>query len=173
MCIRDRLKGVRSPGHEGESADAAPYVTDGLRILDAKSGKPLSEKQVRERILYADPKAVILTGSDLEPGGARVEIADGMTSLHLTFTMAGSVRFAAFTHGHINEYLGVVLDGRLLQAPVIRSAITSGEAVLTGVWQDEEEARELAALLNAGALPVDLKMESIRLVRPGADSPSD
>lgn len=83
-------------------------------------------------------------------------------SVEIAFTPEGSEIVAAFTASHIGEPLAIVLDGRLLSAPIIQSEIRD-RAVITGVFT-EAEAGRIAALIDAGALPVPLIFESIDVI---------
>jgi protein-export membrane protein SecD len=78
----------------------------------------------------------------------------------VTFELQGDAAkiFEEFTRAHVKHYLAVVLDGRLITAPVVRSTIRR-EGVIEGGFDKPgglEEARDLSILLNAGALPFDL-----------------
>ena len=67
--------------------------------------------------------------------------------------------------------IAIAVDRKIISNPVVQSPITQGRGVITGNFT-EQEAKDLAAILNAGSLPVNLTQESVRTVSPtlGSDS---
>ncbi len=84
---------------------------------------------------------------------------------------AGARRFGEVTAANIGKPFAVVLDNKIITAPVIRSAILGGSGYISGGF-DTQGANDLALLLRAGALPAPLKIIEERSVGPslGADS---
>ncbi len=83
----------------------------------------------------------------------------------------GARRFADITTNNIGRPFAIVLDGKVITAPVIRSAITGGSGEISGNFTSAS-ANDLALLLRAGALPAPLKVVEERTVGPdlGSDS---
>lgn len=83
----------------------------------------------------------------------------------------GARRFAEVTKKNIGRPFAIVLDGKVISAPVIQSEIPSGSGRITGTFT-LKEARDLSILLRAGALPAPLTVLEERTVGPdlGADS---
>lgn len=83
----------------------------------------------------------------------------------------GARRFADITTNNIGRPFAIVLDGKVITAPVIRSAITGGSGEISGNFTSAS-ANDLALLLRAGALPAPLKVIEERTVGPdlGSDS---
>lgn len=83
----------------------------------------------------------------------------------------GARRFADITTKNIGRPFAIVLDGKVITAPVIRSAITGGSGEISGNFTSAS-ANDLALLLRAGALPAPLKVIEERTVGPdlGSDS---
>lgn len=83
----------------------------------------------------------------------------------------GARRFADVTQHNVGKPFAILLDGEVISAPVINSPILTGSGVITGSY-NAQEARDFAALLRAGALPVRLTVIEERTVGPdlGADS---
>lgn len=77
----------------------------------------------------------------------------------------GARRFAAITRENVGRVLAIVLDGRIISAPVIRSAIPGGSGQISGSFT-VAEASDLALLLRAGALPAPLEVVEERTVGP-------
>ena len=90
----------------------------------------------------------------------------------LTMTRKGGLRFANVTGANVGRKLAIVLDGKVHSAPNINSKISGGRATISGGFGVDAEARDLALMLRAGALPADVKIVEERTVGPslGADS---
>ncbi len=86
------------------------------------------------------------------------------------FDQAGATRFAEVTRQNVGLPFAIVLDGKVLSAPVIREPITGGSGQISGSF-NVQDANTLAALLRAGALPAKLDVIEERTV--GADLGSD
>ena len=91
--------------------------------------------------------------------------------VNFSFNVACATEFGRMTARNINKRFAVVLDGEIITAPNIRSAITGGSGYIEGGFT-MESARSLSLLLNAGALPAKLTIVEERTVDPslGADS---
>jgi preprotein translocase subunit SecD len=91
--------------------------------------------------------------------------------VNFTFDTTGAIIFGKLTANHTRERFAVVLDGRIITAPTINTPITGGTGYIEGGFTIES-ASDLAALLNAGALPAPLTIVEERTVGAtlGADS---
>jgi preprotein translocase subunit SecD len=103
-----------------------------------------------------------LSGKQLQK--ATVDFQQGQTLssqvvVRLQFDSDGAKLFSQITSANIGKPLAVFLDGQLLTAPTVQSAITDGTAVITGNFT-VQEAKDLATRLNSGALPVPIKLIS-------------
>jgi preprotein translocase subunit SecD len=103
----------------------------------------------------------------IEQGGMSV----GASIVELEMNNKGARTFARVTGANINKYLAIVLDSTVYSAPVIRSKIPSGRAQIEGSFT-LEEAKNLAVVLRAGAMPAPVKIMEQRTVGPslGQDS---
>jgi len=112
---------------------------------------------------------VLMSGDAVDT--ARVEIIDGQVQVSLTLTSEGGSIFRRITTENRGRNLAIILDGVLYSSPVIRETITGGRASISGGF-DMEEARNLAIVLRAGALPAPLHVLEERTVGPtlGAES---
>jgi preprotein translocase subunit SecD len=105
--------------------------------------------------------ATDLTGKDLKV--ARVDFAGSGNqvstdpSVSLEFNAEGTEKFSRITSENIGSPLAIFLDNQLLTAPVVQTAIPDGKAVISGTFSIEE-AKRLTIQLNAGALPVPIKI---------------
>ncbi len=111
----------------------------------------------------ADARSTI--GSGYEPDQA------GKPIVEMDMTRAGARTFARVTGANIGERLAVILDNKVHTAPSIRSRIGGGSAVITGM-RDMDEARDLAIVLRAGALPAPVQVIEERTVGPSLGSDS-
>jgi preprotein translocase subunit SecD len=102
------------------------------------------------------------TGAQLDASqiSAAVNTQTGATagSWLINFAFAGNAAtdFANWTASHVNDYFAIVLDGSVQEAPAIQSAITGGKGVITGSFT-QAQAKQLATILQYGALPYPLK----------------
>lgn len=99
----------------------------------------------------------------------RSPTGDWMVSFSLT--SEGTRTFGALTRELLGKPLGIFFDGEQISAPTIQSAITGGQGQITGGFS-QEEAVSLANFLNAGSLPVNVKLLESYTVSPtlGAES---
>jgi len=111
-----------------------------------------------------------LTGADLKK--AEVVFGQGQKSssgpqVSLEFTPEGAKKFAEITKRNVGKPLGMFLDGQPISwpPPAVQQEILSGNAVITGQFT-LEEAKELVIQLNAGALPVPIKILEQRSIGP-------
>jgi preprotein translocase subunit SecD len=89
----------------------------------------------------------------------------------LRFTPEGGEKFAAITQRNLNQPLAIFLDNQLLTAPIVNEPILNGQAVISGNFTTQA-ATNLAIQLNAGALPVPIKIVEQKNISAtlGADS---
>jgi preprotein translocase subunit SecD len=116
-------------------------------------------------------KRTALTGATLTDARVQIDSQYNEPYVSIKFDKKGARDFAGITGANIKKRLAIVLDNKVYSAPVIQDKITGGEARITGNFSTEE-ARDLAIILRAGALPAPVKMLEERTVGPslGADS---
>lgn len=108
-----------------------------------------------------------LTGKDLTRAQAQPS-RDPQTPgyvISLEFNSEGAKKFRQITKNNIGKRVAIFLDDEMIQAPVVQAEITDGNAIITG-YPDAPSAKTIAIQLNAGALPVQLKIESQNRVGP-------
>ncbi len=123
------------------------------------------------RRLYVLEADEFMTGDMLEDAIASRDPQFNTPQVQFTLSRAGGRLFSRFTSQNVGNYLAIVLDGEVMSAPVIRDRIGSqGQIDLAGAPM--EEARDLALVLRAGALPTPLRIMEERTIGPslGADS---
>ncbi len=104
----------------------------------------------------------LLTGASLEKAAVSYDKL-GRAQIQFEMNQEGAVKFAEITRNNIGKKLAVTLDGEIQTAPVINTEIPSGNGVITGSYT-VEEAKAMATLLNAGALPVKAEILETRSV---------
>jgi preprotein translocase subunit SecD len=98
-----------------------------------------------------------LTGRYLEKATLEFDPQTNAPIVSLQFNAAGTALFAQITQANIGNVVGIFLDGRPISTPVVRDAITNGQAEITGGFTPEQ-AKELVQNLNYGALPVPITL---------------
>ena len=123
--------------------------------------------------VYLVSRTPVIRGPDLRD--ARAQQGQMPTSWDTWFALSNDAakRFSAYTGSHIGQRLAIVLDGKVLEAPVIKGQI-SDNGVIEGA-PTEQDASDLALNLKAGSLPASVKYEQEDTVGPslGADSIRD
>lgn len=116
-----------------------------------------------------------LTGADLKKAAVTFGQSGGRSGpqVAIEFTSAGAEKFAEITRRNVGKPLGMYLDGTAISwpPPTVQQEIIGGNAVITGQFTTEE-AKNLSVQLNAGALPVPIKILEQRSIGPtlGAES---
>lgn len=130
------------------------------------------ETKQERKIAYAVEKRTLLTGAEL----SRAEVTSdpnspGNWQVAIEFTPTGTRVFGEITEKNVGRRLAIILDGTVYSAPRINERIPGGRAVITGQFT-VEQARDLAIVLRAGALPAPVTILEERTVGPslGADS---
>ncbi len=106
---------------------------------------------------------VILTGKDIKKATARYNSTDGKNEIDLELNDSGTKAFATATEKFLNQQIAINMDGVQLTNPTVQAVISNGQAVITGS-KDLAEAQKQADIINSGALPVNLKVVSSKIV---------
>jgi len=127
------------------------------------------EGEVIGRDFYLVKKVAVVTGRELRTA-RRSQDEYGQANVRFDLQPSAADKFGAFTESHIGTPMAIVLDDRVMSAPVIRARITDS-GVIEGNYSIEE-AEDLALVLRAGALPARLIYLEERTVGPslGHDS---
>jgi len=116
-------------------------------------------------------KRIILSGNNLIDAQPSMDTQANETVVSFTLDRVGAKRFGKATTSGIGKRLAIVLDGKIISAPVIQDAIIGGAGQITGGFTFQS-ATDLALLLRSGALPAPLNIIEERTVGPdlGQDS---
>ena len=132
----------------------------------------LQEKMYRMFYLEGESE---LTGGVVEKASATIggtgSSASGQSIVLLDMNSEGSRTWSRVTGGNIGRRVAIVLDKKVHMAPVIRSKISDGGTMIEG-FANLDEAKDIAIVLRAGALPAPVNIIEERVVGPslGADS---
>ncbi len=167
------------------ATSAANYKTTPLTPRDPGTGKFLASGNV---VAYSDSNnnnrfddgvdskyllgPAVISGADLTKATAifvsQSQITNGGTpgwEVQFNLNKGGSKAFGDYTTANVGKQLAIVLDGAVQSAPTIQGAITGGQGVITGQFT-EAAAKNLAVVLNSGALPVELTRQTVVTVSP-------
>ena len=131
-----------------------------------------------EKLKYEDSsnessvsKRIIISGDNLLDAQPRMDSQNNETVVSFSLDRVGAKRFGKATSSGIGKQLAIVLDGKIISAPVIRDTIASGSGQISGGFTFQS-ATDLALLLRSGALPAPLNIIEERTVGPdlGQDS---
>ena len=115
---------------------------------------------------YVVKKQVLVSGGDLSDAQTGFDQRSNEPIVSFRFNSAGSRKFAQATTENVGQPFAIVLDNKVISAPVIREPITAGSGQISGNFT-VQSANELAILLRAGALPAPLTVIEERTVGPG------
>ncbi|HKS07505.1 MAG TPA: protein translocase subunit SecD [Gemmatimonadaceae bacterium] len=115
------------------------------------------------RTLYVLDEHPITTGTYLIDARPAQDPMNG-TIVNFKLTNEGGRKFRTETARHLQDYMAIVLDDRVVTAPIINSAIGSDGMIQLGQGRNITEAQDLALVLRAGALPVPLRVVEIRTI---------
>jgi preprotein translocase subunit SecD len=115
---------------------------------------------------YVIKKQVLVPGGDLIDAQPGFDQRNGQPIVNFKFNTSGSRKFAQATTDNVKQPFAIVLDNKVISAPVIQEPITGGQGQISGNFT-VQQANDLAILLRAGALPAPLTIIEERTVGPG------
>ena len=116
-------------------------------------------------------KRIVMSGENLIDAQPNFNNQSNQPTVAFTLDRMGAQKFGRVTTDNVGKRLAIVLDGKIISAPSINEAITSGSGIISGNFSFQE-ATDLALLLRSGALPTPLTVVEERTVGPdlGEDS---
>ena len=182
-------KGVMVPAFEAPAfALKVGQISDvietpfGFHVIFKSGERPLNDVRVRaiffKKLQASDLlpptgpwKDTALTGKQLKSAQVEFDQRTGLPQVSLNFDDAGTKLFADITKRNIGKPVAIFLDGQPISEPTVQSVIPNGQAVITGNFTIAD-SKTLAQRLQAGALPVPIKLISQETVGPslGQDS---
>lgn len=184
-----QLPGIDDPAEAIKTIQGVAFLEfrlvndDEQKLTEAKNGKVPLGWELKYQIITDDrgektkrpilvKAKAALTGDLLESayptaGGGGL----GMPEVGIEFTREGAKRFAKVTSDNVGKRLAILLDDIVISAPVIRTAIKGGKAVIQGQFTSKEVQR-LSRQLSGGALPVPLVLIDNRSISPSLGNDS-
>jgi preprotein translocase subunit SecD len=141
----------------GDPAAPVPPGTERMQMTETR-GQTLV---VQKRIMVSGDTLV-----DAQPS-----FQNGEAVVSFKFDSQGGKRFGEATRNNVGRLFAIVLDNKIISAPVIREPILGGSGVISGRFTTQS-AQDLALLLRAGALPAPIKVLEERTVGPGLGADS-
>jgi preprotein translocase subunit SecD len=141
----------------------------GVRRMSGTEVDPVT-RSVRE-VPYTVEPTILMTGEIITDARHRPGEYGEAPYVAVTLTSPGATLFERITGENVGRRMAIILDGKVQSAPVIQDRIGGGRAVITGSFT-LDEARDLALVLRAGALPAPVVIAEERTVGPslGRDS---
>jgi preprotein translocase subunit SecD len=123
-----------------------------------------------ENLYYILEKSPVVTGDELVDAQPSFD-QNGQPAVSFRFDATGGRKFGVYTADNIGSPFAIVLDNKVISAPVIQSYISGGSGIITGNFS-VAESTDLAVLLRAGALPAGMTFLEERTIGPelGQDS---
>jgi preprotein translocase subunit SecD len=178
-----QLPGVENPEHVkqliGRTAKLTlRFVDQNVSPEDAKAGHlppgdevlPMQDGRSGQGTSIVVQKRVMVSGDTLVDAQSTFD-QNGAPVVAFTFDSTGTRRFAEATRANVGKLFAIVLDNKVISAPVIREPITQGHGQISGNFTSQS-AQDLALLLRAGALPAPLTILEERTVGPGLGADS-
>ena len=178
--IQVQLPGVEDPNEVkkllGKTAKMTfHFVDEKTTLADARRGKISPESKVVPGVEDSDEGHYVIERKSIVGGehltDARADFSEGEPVVAFRFNSFGSKKFATATRDGIGRRLAIVLDGKVLTAPNVKTAITGGSGIITGNFT-VQSATDLALMLRSGALPAPLEVVEERIVGPGLGTDS-
>jgi protein-export membrane protein SecD len=155
------LAGIKSPAEAIEMIGQTPFLE--FRQQKADYSKIIENNQkiyeAGEGELNDPFEATALTGKYLKKAEISFDQTTYQPMVSIEFNNEGSKMFEELTEANIGKILAIYIDGILISAPTVQERISQGKAQISGNFTNNE-AKELARNLNAGALPVPITLIS-------------
>jgi len=154
------LAGIKDIKEAIKMIGETPYL-EFKEIRAEEETKTILDAQKKEEQIDIDPyfKSTSLTGKYLERADLGFDQNTSLPVVNLQFNSEGTKIFTELTKNNVNNPLAIYLDGIPISAPIVREEIASGKAQISGNFT-LQEAKQLVARLNQGALPVPITLIS-------------
>ncbi len=144
--------------------DLSMPVEQAMRTRPPVESEILPSKDGTQNFLIQDQVAV--AGEDLTDAQAGFDQQTGKPIITFRLNTNGAKQFARVTTENVNKPFAIVLDEKVLSAPVINEPITGGQGQISGSFTTEE-TKDLALQLRSGALPAPMTIVQEQTVGPG------
>ena len=156
-------------GLTAEEASQPGRTPAGSEVLESDSATDRDPTGRPNR--YLVQKRIMVSGDTLTDAQPALDNRTGQWVVNFKFNSVGAKRFGDVTKENVGRPFAIVLDNKVISAPVIREPILGGSGQISGNFT-AQSASDLSVLLRAGALPAPLRVIEERTVGPdlGADS---
>ena len=144
-------------------------VDQSMTAEQAAQTRPPADSEVLDGeggVKYLIEKRVLVSGADLTDAQPGFDQRTSEPIVSFRFNSSGARKFAEATQANVGKPFAIVLDNKVISAPVIREPILGGSGQISGNFT-VQSANDLAILLRAGALPAPLTIIEERTVGPG------
>jgi len=174
------LAGIKEPAEAIRMIGQTPFLEFREQRTEEETRIILDKQKELEGLTYEEAQKIenwelaledpyfistTLTGKYLERADLNFNQQTGVPLISLQFNDEGAEIFEQLTSQNVGKILAIYIDGIPISSPVVQEAISGGKAQITGDFT-VEEAKELVRNLNAGALPVPIKLISQQTVGP-------
>ncbi len=174
------LAGIKEPAEAIRMIGQTPFLEFREQRTEKETQIILDKQKELEGLTYEEAQKIenwelalenpyfistTLTGKYLERADLNFNQQTGIPLISLQFNDEGAEIFEQLTSQNVGKILAIFIDGISISAPVVQEAISGGRAQISGDFT-VEEAKELVRNLNAGALPVPIKLISQQSVGP-------
>ena len=143
-------------------------VVNGRRM---PPGSRLVYTDTEPAVPYLIKRRAMVSGENLVDASIGFDQQTGAPEVNFRFDSIGAKKFGEVTRANVGRPFAIVLDDKVISAPVIQTAILGGAGRITGSFS-VQEANDLAILLRAGALPAPMNILEERTVGPGLGADS-
>jgi len=150
----------------GKTAKMAFYLVDEEAM---KNGRPGPDNDVIDGIAVI--RSGYISGERLTDSRADFDQQSGRPVVTTVFNSLGAREFARMTSENVGKRFAIILDGKVLSAPVIQEPITGGRGQISGGFTIQE-AKDLSTMLRSGALPAEMSVMEERTVGAGLGADS-
>jgi SecD/SecF fusion protein len=146
-------------------------VDQSVPVEEAIKGRPPAGDTImystdNPPVPYLIENRVIVSGEDLVDAQSGFDQRTGEPVVSFRFDNKGATRFGIASQQNVGKLFAIILDNKVISAPVIREPILGGTGQISGNFT-VQSANDLAVLLRAGALPANLTIVEERTVGPG------
>ncbi len=152
----------------GEWVMRMPLKPDGPYIFMGPEGKVVNSHEEPERVLVEvvehKTNMPIITSRDIKPNAEAISDHENRPVINIDLDHDGTLALAEFTTNHKGDHIAIFFAGKLLAVPEVYERIEDGKATITG-FRSVKEATEAVDIINAGALPIPLKVDKSKMVK--------
>ena len=160
------LPGIKNPKRIKEIIGTTAKLT--FRFIADNNAKKASYEKLQtknELETYNVQKQLVLSGEHLTDAQPGFDNLNNSSVVNFKLDSFGAKKFAYATKNNIGKRLAIIIDNKVVSAPVVRDAITTGNGQISGSFS-VEEANNLAIVLRSGALPAPMSIIEERTVGP-------